>query len=104
MADCAGPVAQWLEHGTHNAGVLGSSPSRPTSFASRDNPDDREPPRRPTATRRPSSQQSTSPTIPAAGCSSAPRVGQLPFFLHFEDAARGRVLLSLLLAVKIEFE
>lgn len=29
----AGPVAQWLEHGTHNAGVLGSSPSRPTNLA-----------------------------------------------------------------------
>lgn len=29
----SGPVAQWLEHGTHNAGVLGSSPSRPTNFA-----------------------------------------------------------------------
>ena len=25
-----GPVAQWLEQSTHNALVLGSSPSRPT--------------------------------------------------------------------------
>ena len=27
-----GPVAQWLEQSTHNALVLGSSPSRPTNL------------------------------------------------------------------------
>ena len=30
IGDLRGPVAQWLEQSTHNALVLGSSPSRPT--------------------------------------------------------------------------
>ena len=28
----AGPVAQWLEQGTHNPLVVGSNPSGPTTF------------------------------------------------------------------------
>ena len=31
ILDGGGPVAQWLEQSTHNALVLGSSPSRPTN-------------------------------------------------------------------------